>query len=165
MTDYELKLQQLQKEFIEINKKRANKWEFTPDQKAMYDFVVKSQSYTTFHISGYDIVLRVGNEDFGFKHFLLEHYGTGCRGEIKANDILKLGNVIKNNICIPAKEDKIKFIQKKGSLKYSVILKPQRDGKLIVSFFSSKEEIKIIEEIEIINEVNIITESIKSKIK
>ena len=158
MTDYDLKLQQLQKEFIEINTKRANKWQFTPDQKAIYDFVIKSQRYTTFNIAGYDIILKVGNEDFGFKHFLLKHYGTGCVGEIKANDILKLGNVIKNNISVPAKEDKIKFIQTKGDLKYSVVLKPQKDGKLVVSFFSSKEEIKIIEQIEIINKISISVE-------
>ncbi len=157
MTDYDLKLQQLQKEFIEINTKRANKWQFTPDQKAIYDFVIKSQRYTTFNIAGYDIILKVGNEDFGFKHFLLKHYGTGCVGEIKANDILKLGNVIKHNISVPAKEDKIKFIQTKGDLKYSVVLKPQKDGKLVVSFFSSKEEIKIIEQIEIIISVEIET--------
>ena len=158
MTDYDLKLQQLQKEFIEINTKRANKWQFTPDQKAIYDFVIKSQRYTTFNIAGYDIILKVGNEDFGFKHFLLKHYGTGCVGEIKANDILKLGNVIKHNISVPAKEDKIKFIQTKGDLKYSVVLKPQKDGKLVVSFFSSKEEIKIIEQIEIINKISISVE-------
>ena len=158
MTDYDLKLQQLQKEFIEINTKRANKWQFTPDQKAIYDFVIKSQRYTTFNIAGYDIILKVGNEDFGFKHFLLKHYGSGCVGEIKANDILKLGNVIKNNISVPAKEDKIKFIQTKGDLKYSVVLKPQKDGKLVVSFFSSKEEIKIIEQIEIINKISISVE-------
>ena len=158
MTDYDLKLQQLQKEFIEINTKRANKWQFTPDQKAIYDFVIKSQRYTTFNIAGYDIILKVGNEDFGFKHFLLKHYGTCCVGEIKANDILKLGNVIKHNISVPAKEDKIKFIQTKGDLKYSVVLKPQKDGKLVVSFFSSKEEIKIIEQIEIINKISISVE-------
>ena len=158
MTDYELKLQQLQKEFKEINTKKANKWDFTPDQKAIYDFVMKSQKYTTFNIAGYDIILKVGNEDFGFKHFLLKHYGTGCVGEIKANDILKLGNVIKHNISVPAKEDKIKFIQTKGDLKYSVVLKPQKDGKLVVSFFSSKEEIKIIEQIEIINKISISVE-------
>jgi hypothetical protein len=163
MTDYDLKLQQLQKEFIEINTKRANKWQFTPDQKAIYDFVIKSQRYTTFNIAGYDIILKVGNEDFGFKHFLLKHYGTGCVGEIKANDILKLGNVIKHNISVPAKEDKIKFIQTKGDLKYSVVLKPQKDGKLVVSFFSSKEEIKIIEQIEIINEI-IISVEIETKL-
>ena len=163
MTDYDLKLQQLQKEFIEINTKRANKWQFTPDQKAIYDFVIKSQRYTTFNIAGYDIILKVGNEDFGFKHFLLKHYGTGCVGEIKANDILKLGNVIKHNISVPAKEDKIKFIQTKGDLKYSVVLKPQKDRKLVVSFFSSKEEIKIIEQIEIINEI-IISVEIETKL-
>jgi hypothetical protein len=163
MTDYDLKLQQLQKEFIEINTKRASKWQFTPDQKAIYDFVIKSQRYTTFNIAGYDIILKVGNEDFGFKHFLLKHYGTGCVGEIKANDILKLGNVIKHNISVPAKEDKIKFIQTKGDLKYSVVLKPQKDGKLVVSFFSSKEEIKIIEQIEIINEI-IISVEIETKL-
>ena len=117
----------------------------------------------TRSIAGYDIILRVGNKDFGFKHFLLKHYGTGCVGEIKANDILKLGNVIKNNISVPAKEDKIKFIQTKGDLKYSVVLKPQKDGKLVVSFFSSKEEIKIIEQIEIINEI-IISVEIETKL-
>jgi hypothetical protein len=57
---------------------------------------------------------------------------TGCVGEIKANDILKLGNVIKNNISVPAKEDKIKFIQTKGDLKYSVVLKPQKDTPFFV---------------------------------
>ena len=72
MTDYELKLQQLQKEFKEINTKKANRWDFTPDQKAIYDFVMKSQKYTTFNIAGYDIILRVGNKDFGFKQFFTQ---------------------------------------------------------------------------------------------
>lgn len=165
MTNYDTKLQQLQKEFKDINTKRANKWQFTPDQQAIYDFVMKSQKQTTFNVAGYDIVIKVGNEDFGFKHFLLKHYGTGCVGEIKANDILKLGNVIKNNIRVPAKEDKIKFIQTKGDLKYSVVLKPQKDGKLVVSFFSSKEETQIIDEIEIINEISITIEKVEVEIK
>jgi hypothetical protein len=138
MTLYDLKLQQLQKEFKEIDNKRANKWQYQPHQKAIYDFVIKSQKYTTFSVAGYDIILRVGNEHFGFKHFLLKHYGIDCVGEIKAIDILNIGNVIKNDITVPTDGDKIKFTQIKGDLKYSVILKKAKNGKFIMSFFSSK---------------------------
>lgn len=138
MTPYDIKFQQLQKEFKEINTKRANKWQFKPHQKAIYDFVMKSQRYTTFSIDGVDIILRVGNDDFGFKHFLLKHYGSNSVGEIKALDILNIGNIIKNNITVPANDGKIKFIQIKNDLKYSVVLKKEKDGRLVVSFFSSK---------------------------
>ena len=40
MTEYNIKLQQLQKEFKSIDDKRANKWEFKPYQKAIFDFVI-----------------------------------------------------------------------------------------------------------------------------
>lgn len=138
MTEYNIKLQQLQKEFKSIDDKRANKWEFKPYQKAIFDFVMQSKKSVVFKVLDYEIILRVGTEHFGFKHFLIKHYGVDSVGEIKAIDILNIGNVIKNNICVPANDDKIKFIQTKGELKYSLILKKESNGKLIVSFFSSK---------------------------
>jgi len=139
MSEYFLKLQNLQKEFKEIDKRRANKWEFKPHQRAIFDFVMKSKKYVVFNVLEYEIVLRVGNERYGFKHFLLRHYGDGCEGEIKALDILNIGNVVRNNIVLPAKDKKrVIFMQNKGGLKYSLVLEKRESSKLVVSFFSSE---------------------------
>lgn len=90
-----------------------------------------------FEIKGDIILLRKGNENFGFKHLLLKHYGIGCEGEVCALDILKIGNVIKSGIEIPAKKNRIKYIQNKNNEKYTVIL-TKRSDYLIFTFYSSK---------------------------
>ena len=139
MSLYTERLQKLQLEFKAIKIKQANKWQFLPHEQAMFDFVMQSKKSTTFSINDYTVTIKVGNKDFGFMHILLRHYCNGCDGEITANDILKIGNVIKNDISIPAdKNNRIKFIQTKGNNKYTVILTEQKPNDLIFTFFSSK---------------------------
>ena len=140
MNEYYIRLQRLQKEFKAIKIKQANKWKFKPHQQAIYDFVMQSQKSTTFTINDYTITIKVGNENFGFKHILLRHYGVGCDGEISARDILNIGNVIKNNIIVPSKKKgRINFIQtKEDGEKYTVVLTQQNPNDLIFTFFSSK---------------------------
>ena len=105
----------------------------------MYNFVIHEKRYAEFTINDYDIVVRLGNKDFGFKHLILRHYGNGSDGEIKALDILKIGNIIKQDLTIPAKgKNKIVFIQNKNNTKYTVILKKGKSGKLLFNFFSDK---------------------------
>lgn len=138
MTEYDKRFQKLQKEFLAINEKRANKWQFKPHQQEIYDFVIQSKKSTIFTIGDYTITLRVGNEHFGFKHIILRHYCNGCDGEITARDILNIGNVIKNNIIIPShRNDRLKFIQSKDNVKYTVILTKENPNDLIFTFFSS----------------------------
>lgn len=136
---YFQRLQKLQQEFHSINVKRANKWQFKPHQKAIYDFVMQSKRSTSFSINDYNVTIKVGNKDFGFKHILLRHYCNGCDGEITALDILNIGNVIKNNLIVPSKhENRINFIQNKKDEKYTVVLTKEKPNDLIFTFFSSK---------------------------
>ena len=136
MNLYTERLQKLQREFKAIKIRQANKWQFQSHEQAMYDFVMQTQKSTTFSINDYTATMKVGNKDFGFMHILLRHY---CNGEITANDILKIGNVIKNDISIPTdKNNRIKFIQNKGNDKYTVILIEKKPNDLIFTFFSSK---------------------------
>jgi len=136
---YIKRLQQLQQEFKAIKIKQANKWKFLPHEQAMYDFVMGTKKSITFSINDYIVTIKVGNKDFGFMHILLRHYCNGCDGEITANDILKIGNIIKNNLTIPSKKsNRIQFIQNKGDEKYTVILTEQKPNDLIFTFFSSK---------------------------
>lgn len=135
--EYTQKFQKLQREFIEISNKKN--WKFEPHHQAMYDFVVDTKRYTEFKINDYDIIVRVGNKNFGFKHLILRHYGNSSDGEIKALDILKIGNIIKQDIRIPAKgTKKIVFIQNKNNTKYTIVLKKEKSGKLLFNFFSDK---------------------------
>jgi len=135
---YPHKLKKLQKEFVDI--KKTKKWQFDSSQSAIFNFVVNTEKSTTFTVEGYTITLAVGTNDFGFKHFILKHYGSGCNGEVKAIDILKIGNIIKNDIVTEASDDtKIKFTQNKGdNVLYTLIVKKKKHNELIVSFFSSK---------------------------
>jgi hypothetical protein len=135
--EYQIKFQQLQREFLAI--KRANKWKFETYHQAMYDFVMKEQKHTEFKVKDYTIIIRIGNKDFGFKHLLLRHFGNGVTGSITALDILKIGNVIKNDVTLPAKDNKrIVFIQNKNNTKYTAVLQKEKSGKLLFSFFSDK---------------------------
>lgn len=135
--EYKIKFQQLQREFLEI--KQANKWKFEAHHQAIYDFVIYEKNYIEFKVNDYDIIMRKGSKDFGFKHFILRHFGLGADGEIKSLDILKIGNVIKQDITIPAKgKNKVVFIQNKNNTKYTLILKKEKSGKLLFNFFSDK---------------------------
>ncbi|MDZ7817114.1 MAG: hypothetical protein U5K55_00235 [Aliarcobacter sp.] len=135
--EYNEKLKLLQKEFIEINK--TKKWKFEDHQQAIFDFVIEKKKITEFKIKDYDIILNKGNKNFGFQHLILRHYGIGSDGEIKALDILKIGNVIKQDTTIPAKgSKKIAFIQNKNGIKYTVILLKKPKGKMLFNFFSGK---------------------------
>ena len=138
MSLYFQRLQQLQEEFKTIKAKLPSNRNLKPHQQAVYDFVVHSKKSVEFEINGYIIVLFVGNGGIGFKHILLRHYCSGCDGEVTAKDILNIGNVIKNDIEIPAKKGRTKFIQNKGDKKYTVILKKKEANKLIFNFFSSQ---------------------------
>lgn len=156
--EYNKRFQNLQKEFLAIKEKQGNKWTFKPHQQAVYDFVVQSKSFVEFHINEYTIVLKTGNDDFGFRHILLRHYCFGCPGELSANDILNIGNVIKNDIELPAQKGRIKFIQNKGDVKFTVILTKESEKRLVFSYFSSveREEVLIFEEeIEIVSIITI----------
>jgi len=135
--EYTQKFQKLQREFIEISNNKN--WKFEPHHQAMYDFVTNTEKYTEFKINDYEIIVKIGNKDFGFMHFILRHYGNGSDGEIKALDILKIGNIIKQDITIPAKGfKKIVFIQNKNNTKYTIVLKKEKSGKLLFNFFSDK---------------------------
>ncbi len=137
MNIYQIKLQQLQKEFIHI--KKTAKWKFEPHQQAMYDFVIHSKKSTTFTVKDYTVTINIGNENFGFKHLLLRHYGKGCDGEITALDILKIGNVLKSGIEVPSKKrNRRNFIQNKLNEKYTLVLTQKKPNDLIFTFFSSK---------------------------
>lgn len=156
--EYNKRFQKLQKEFLDIKEKQGKKWTFKPHQQAVYDFVIHSKSFIEFSINDYTIVLRTGNDDFGFRHILLRHYCIGCPGELLTIDILNIGNVIKNDIELQGQKGRIQFIQNKGDIKYTVILTKENEKRLIFNYFSSelKKEVLIFEEIEIVSEEIII---------
>ena len=133
---YFVKLQLLQRELIEI--KKNAKWKFEAHHQAVYDFVIKGLKSITFTVNDYTITIKIGNENFGFKHLLLRHYGAGSEGEITALDILKIGNVIKANIEVPSKKvGRRNFIQNKNNEKYTVVLTEEKPHDLVFTFFSS----------------------------
>ena len=131
------RLQQLQKDFKQIKSRLGSNRQFKPHQQAVYNFVMNPNKSVEFEINDYIVVLFKGNDGIGFRHILLRHYCSGCDGEITSRDILNIGNVIKNDITLPAHKGRIKFIQTKNDKKYTVIVKPKSNNKLIFNFFSS----------------------------
>jgi hypothetical protein len=134
---YNQRVQQLQRDFIQIKKNLKSNRTLKPHQQAMYDFVVHSKSSISFEINEYTIIVYKGDKGHGFKHILLRHYCSGCDGEITSKDILNIGNVIANDIELPGKKGRKNFIQYKNEKKYTVVLKVKQDGRLIFNFFSS----------------------------
>lgn len=134
------RFQRLQNEFREIQKKLPSGKSFKAHQQAMYDFVVNSQGSTSFQINGYTIIVNRADYGIGFKHIILRHYCVDCDGKLVARDILNIGNIIANDIELPAKKKRRKFIQNKNGKKYSVILKDISNGRLVFNFFTSGTE-------------------------
>ena len=135
---YNQRFQKLQREFLAIKKRLPSNRQLKPHQQAVYDFVIHSKSSIEFEINEHVVVLYVGDEGHGFMHILIRHYCNGCDGEITSNDILNIGNVIKNDIELPSKKGRLQFIQHKDGKKYTVILKKnKKNNKLIFNFFSS----------------------------
>lgn len=138
---YNQRLAQLKRELSEeILKRRKRKKKFTPNQQIMINFINAVTVNATFYINETKIILRKGTSKGGFIHILEKHFCKNCPGEITLNDILNMDMVMQrglrlNNIGVSNK-DNIVLNYKNRDKEHNLILKPENDNELVVSFYS-----------------------------
>lgn len=140
-------LQKLQLELKNLKKiDEKNGKKFSSHQENIYKFILGKMTKAYFNINGTNISLGKGNKKEGLKHILLRHCCEGCEGQIRARDILNVGNIIKNGNSLSKietskytnKNNLTGFTQKKGDHYYKVILNDKGHINEIISTYSNK---------------------------
>jgi len=139
--------QKLEKDFIklkQIEDKKKNK--LTSDQESVYKFIMGDTKKAQFTVKDINISFGKGNKREGLKHILLRHYCEGCDGEIRARDILNIGNIIKNGNPIATIETDsynsnnglTGYTQEKAGHIYKLIINEKGHISQIITTYSNK---------------------------
>jgi hypothetical protein len=139
---YAKKLASLRKELSEIRKNlRKKKKDFNENQQKMYDFINGKRNIAQFGIKGSQYFLKKGNEEKGFMHILLRHYGEGCKeGCLSARNILNIATTIK--MGSPYQSEKNDYLTISNTFEHGrfiVVLSKDRNGHWIVSYYKVEE--------------------------
>jgi len=106
----------------------------------MIDFINNVTNKAVFMIKDMKVILRKGNSRGGFQHILEKHYCKNCPGEITLSDILNMDLVIqrglKLNIVGISNPNNIVFNYKNNEKEHNVVLKPEINNELVISFYS-----------------------------
>jgi len=128
------KLEKLQKE-IKLIYSRRKKKRLKPNQKMMLDFINGATNKAIFHINSQKVTLFMGDEKKGFIH-ILKHYKAN---DLEAIDILNIAEVIERGMLLANEgvtNNAMKvYRQLKGMKDLRLILKQEKDGDWIVSFY------------------------------
>lgn len=136
---YKIRLEKLQQDFKDIKNKFAKKYKksFTPEQTLVYNLVNGARENVQFSVRGLTVTLHKGNKEYGLKHILLRHFCEGCKGEVKAIDILNISNIIAKGEELQEYEitndGNMGFKQKKNKDIYKIILKKKASVYVILA--------------------------------
>jgi hypothetical protein len=85
------------------------------------------------------VTLYVGDSKKGFKHILEQHYCKGCKGEITTMDILNIADIVEKGIKLSkigvSNTNLIVFKKIKGLEQHKLVLKPIKNGNLVVTMY------------------------------
>lgn len=126
MSSYSEQLARLKRELAVISEKKSKP--FNKNQKAVIDFVNGKYNRATFSIKGMEIILRKGNENYGFMHILLKHYK---QDDLKAMDIINIADAIKRGITLSeegvSNGGNIVILHRKSEDDIRVVLSPDKN--------------------------------------
>jgi len=134
------RLAKLRKDIARIKEEKKTKKnkKFNANEKIMIDFINAVTKYAEFEVASQKIILRVGDENKGFRHILEVHYCSGCRGEISTMEILNIIDIMKKGIKLEnegvSNSDLVVYLRTRTQEK--LVLKPISNGALIVTAYS-----------------------------
>lgn len=134
------RLAKLRKDIARIReekKTRKNK-KFNANEKIMIDFINAVTTFAEFEVGSQTIILRVGDENKGFRHILEAHYCSGCPGEISTMEILNIIDIMKKGIKLEnhgvTNSSLVVYLRTRTQEK--LVLKPIGDDAFIVTAYS-----------------------------
>jgi len=138
---YADKLTLLEKEFRIIHDKLITKKKsFNENQQKVYDFVTGRNQLIQFSINNKQYFIKRGNQNKGFEHILLRHYGEECEGRLTAVNILNIATTIKmGSTHVSEKNDYLSISNEFNGERYIIVLSKDRNGHWIVSYYSVKK--------------------------
>jgi len=123
---------------IREEKKTKKNKKFNTNEKIMINFINAVTKYAEFEVGSQKIILRVGDENKGFRHILEAHYCPGCPGEISTMEILNMIDIMKKGIKLEnegvSNSDLVVYLRTKTQEK--LVLKPTSSGAFIVTAYS-----------------------------
>ena len=141
ISNYAKKLALLRKEISEIHSSlRKNKKDFNENQQKVYDFVTAKKDIIQFNINNQQYFIKKGNENKGFMHILLRHYGQDCEGKLTARNILNMATTIKmGSIYQSAKNNYLSISNTFNNERFVIVLSKDKNGHWIVTYYSIEE--------------------------
>jgi len=122
-----------------ISKKSFGSVTDVTDQFVMINFINGVTNKAEFIINELKVTLYVGDSKKGFKHILEQHYCKGCKGEITTIDILNIADIVEKGIKLSkigvSNTNLIVFKKIKGLEQHKLILKPIKNGNLVVTMY------------------------------
>jgi len=141
MSLYANRLQRLRKELSEeIKHRKKRKKKFTNNQQIMIDFINGVTKKAIFIINSRKIILKRGNQKYGFQHILEKHYCLDCDGKITLRDILNIDLTILRGIVLNTEgvsnTNNIVFFYLKGAISYKLVMREEKNNEIVVSYYT-----------------------------
>ncbi len=142
LSEYARKLALLRKEISEIHTTlRKKKKTFNENQQQVYDFIIAKKDIIQFNINHKQYFIKKGNEDKGFMHILLRHYGEECEGKLTAHNILNMATTIKMGSAHQSvKNDYLSISNTFNNKRFIIVLSKDRNGHWVVTYYSVEEK-------------------------
>lgn len=142
LSQYAYKLAKLRKELSDMQTNlRQNKKSFNENQQKVYDFIIAKKDIIQFHINGKQYFIKKGNEQKGFMHILLRHYGEECEGRLTAKNILNIATTIKMGLAYQSeKNDYVSISNTFNNERFVIVLSKDRNGHWVVTYYRIEEK-------------------------
>ena len=99
-------------------------------------FLIKS----IFMINDKKIILKRGNQKYGFQHILEKHYCLDRDGKITLRDILNIDLTILRGIVLNTEgvsnTNNIVYFYLKGTISYKLVMREEKSNEIIVSYYT-----------------------------
>ena len=142
LSHYARKLAKLRQELSEIQTHlRQNKKSFNENQQKVYDFIIAKRDIIQFDINGKQYFVKKGNEQKGFMHILLRHYGEECEGHLTAKNILNMATtILMGSMYQSEKNDYLSIGNTFNNERFVIVLSKDRNGHWVVTYYSVDTE-------------------------
>ncbi len=135
MSLYSERLAHLKRE-IQSNQSNRKKKRWKPNQKIMIDFINGVTNKAVFQVKGKTLLLKQGNESFGFKKIIVKHYNSN---DLSALDIVNISEVFERGITLNEEgvsdNDNTVYNHTKDGKKRLLVTGKNELGEIVISYY------------------------------